>query len=140
MRKALLLGLLFTLFTTGIAVAAGYNYVAPDDFKKWLEGGQKMTIVDIQPAAEFREHHFKDSIETNAFPVKTEEERTRLDKAIPQLIKSADAVVVICPRGGKGAKGAYDHLKSKGIDEKRLYILEGGIQAWPHKEMTVPGK
>jgi len=130
---------LVSLFTSSVASAAGYNYLEADDFKKWLESGREMTIVDIQPHTEFVQHHFKGAVETNAFPAQSAEERARLDKALPLVAETSGDVVVVCPRGGKGAKGAYDYLKEKGVKEERLQILEDGMQGWPHKEMTVDG-
>jgi len=138
MKKYLVLAVsLVFLFTTSAFAA---NYVKPEDFKKWLESGKKLIIVDIQPAEEFEEHHFKGSIETNAFPAKTDEEKKRLDKVIPLIMSSSDDVVIICPRGRSGASNTYEYLKSKGVPEKRLYILEGGIAGWPYKEMFVKGR
>ncbi len=125
------------LFTTSAFAA---NYVKPEDFKNWLESGKKLIIVDIQPADEFEEHHFKGSIETNAFPAKTDEEKKRLDKVLPIIMSSNDDVVIICPRGRSGASNTYEYLKSKGVSENRLYILEGGIAGWPYKEMFVKGR
>jgi hypothetical protein len=49
-------------------------------------------------------------------------------------------VVIICPRGKSGASNTYDYIKSKGIPENRLYILEGGIAGWPYKEMLIKGR
>lgn len=140
MKRVLMYGLLLSLLWCGAAVAADYSYVKPEEFKGWLQDGKKMTIIDIQPAADFRKQHFRGSIETNAYPVKNAEERGRLDKAAAQLAATNEEVVVICPRGGGGAKGAYDYLKGKGIDEKRLHILEGGIQGWPYQGLTVLGR
>jgi len=138
MKKYLVLAVsLVFLFTTSAFAA---NYVKPEDFKKWLESGKKLIIVDIQPAEDFEEHHFKGSIETNAFPAKTDEEKKRLDKVIPLIMSSSDDVVIICPRGRSGASNTYEYLKSKGVPEKRLYILEGGIAGWPYKEMFVKGR
>jgi len=140
MHKGVLFGLLLSLLVCSSATAGDYSFVKAGDFKSWLQDGKKMAIIDIQPAADFQQQHFLGSIETNAYPVKSAEERQRLDKTIPQLTASTESVVVVCPRGGGGAKGTYDYLKSKGIDEKRLFILEGGMQGWPHKEMTTAGK
>jgi len=138
MKKYLVFAVsLVFLFTTSAFAA---NYVKPEDFKKWLESGKKLIIVDIQPAEDFEEHHFKGSIETNAFPAKTDEEKKRLDKVIPLIMSSSDDVVIICPRGRSGASNTYEYLKSKGVPEKRLYILEGGIAGWPYKEMFVKGR
>lgn len=140
MKRGLLCGLLLSLLYCGVAGAGGYSFVKADDFKTWLQEGKKMTIIDIQPAADFRKQHFRGSIETNAYPVKSADERGRLDKAVALLAASGEEVVVVCPRGGGGAKGAYDYLKSRGISEKRLRILEGGIQGWPYQGLTVVGK
>ncbi len=138
MRKYFILMMMFMLVLTSNALAA--NMLKPDVFKKWLETGKKMIIVDIQPKEDFEKHHFKGSIETNAFPAKTDEEKKRLDSAIEKIKKTNDDVVIICPRGRSGATNTYEYIKSKGIDEKRLYILEGGISGWPYKEMLQKGR
>ncbi len=116
------------------------NYVKADVFKGWLESGKKMIIVDIQPKEDFEKHHFKGSIETNAFPAKTDEKKKRLDPVIEKIKQSKDDVVIICPRGKSGASNTYDYIKSKGVSENRLYILEGGIAGWPYKEMLQKGR
>lgn len=122
--------------TTAMAV----NMLKAEDFKKALEAKKPMIIVDIQPAKEFEQHHFKGSIETNAFPAKTDEEKSRLDKAVQKAKESKDDVIIVCPRGRSGAMNTYEYMKSKGIDEKRLFILEGGIAGWPYKEMLSKGR
>ena len=121
-----LIMLLFVLMVSVPAIAA--NYVKPAEFKQWLDGKRDMVIVDVQPAAEFSQHHFKDAIETNAFPGKNDEEKMRLDRTLPVINASESAVVIVCPRGGGGARNAYEYLKSKGVVEQRLYILEKGIE------------
>jgi rhodanese-related sulfurtransferase len=121
------------------ALAFGYNYTAPKEFRESLERGKPVIIVDIQAPAEFAQHHFKGAIETDAFPVKSEAERRRLDQVLPVIGNGNDQVVIVCPRGGGGAKNAYDYLKSKGVDEKRLRILENGMQGWPYPALAVKG-
>ena len=137
-RIMLLLALL--LGTASIAAAGNYNYVETDQFRQWLEKGKDITVVDIQVPAEYEKHHFKASLETNAFPVKTAEEKSKLDKIMPLLSASKKDVVVVCPRGGGGAKNTYDYLKEKGIEEKRIYILRDGMQGWPYKELVAVGR
>jgi len=139
-RNWVLVFLLLSSALCGIANAGNYNYLKADDFSSWLRGGTKMAIIDIQPAEDFGKHHFPGSIETNAYPVKSDESRQRLDSILPVLNASADPVVIVCPRGGGGAKATYDHLKSRGVDEKRLLILEGGMQGWPHKNLVESGR
>jgi len=137
--KRVLAAVVFLMFLgTNLAFAA--NMLKAEDFKKWLDSGKQVIIVDIQPAKEYEQHHFKGSIETNAFPAKTDEERARLDKAIEKAKASQDDVVIVCPRGRSGAQNTYDYMKSKGIEEKRLYILEGGVANWPYKDLFVKGR
>ena len=117
------------------ALFESFNYVTAEDFTQWLDSGKAMVLVDIQVKDEFALHHFKDSIETNAFPVETEEERKMIDLAVTAAKKAGTDVVVICPRGGGGAKRCYSYLKSQGIPEEKLFILEGGVAKWPHKDI-----
>lgn len=134
MVVALLLGCVFT------ACAGGYNHVEQEQFRQWLEKGKDMAIVDIQVPAEFKQHHFKGAMGTGAYPVKSAADKLKLDAIMPALSKTLNDVVIICPRGGGGAKSTYDYLKDKGIDEKRIFILKEGMQGWPYKELTVAGK
>jgi len=135
-----LFGVLVVVLFSGVLLASNFNYVTPEEFKKWLETGMKVIIVDIQPHEDFVKHHFKGSIETNAFPVDTDELKKRLDKALPVINQSSDPVVVVCPKGKKGAERAYDYLKSKGVDKKRLFILKGGVADFPYRELFVTGE
>lgn len=120
--------------------ALGYNYVGQDRFRLWLEKGKIITIVDIQVPAEFKRHHFKDAVETNAYPVESAADKRKLDRVLPKLSTNRDQVGIVCSRGGSSAKNTYDYLKSRGIDEKRLYILKDGMQGWPYQELVVAGK
>jgi rhodanese-related sulfurtransferase len=139
MKRIMLLTLLLLGCAT-ISLAGGYNYVEQDQFKLWLEMGKDMAIVDIQVPEEFQQHHFKGSLETNSYPVKSATDKQKLDTVMPKLSVTHNDVVVICPRGGGGAKNTYDYLKENGIDEKRIFILKEGMQGWPYKELTVGGK
>lgn len=140
MKRIGMFVVLATLLCGTLAAAANYNYVKQDTFKQWIESGKKTIIVDIQVPAEFEMRHFKGSIETNAYPVKSDEERKRLDKTLEQINSSPNDVVIVCPRGGGGAKNTYDYLKSRGVDEKRLFILEKGMEGWPYPEMCATGR
>lgn len=122
------------------AMATDYNYVKPEEFKLWLESGKEVVIVDIQVPEGFAKSHFQGAIETNAYPVKSDEEQARLDQTLEKINATAVEVVIVCPRGGGGAKNTYDYLKSKGVAEARLFILEKGMEGWPHPEMCVTGR
>jgi rhodanese-related sulfurtransferase len=133
---ALVIFLVIGLFNMS-ALADAFNYVKADAFKQWMESGKPMVLVDIQTKSDYPLHFFKNSIETNAYPVDTDEQRKMLDSAVSTAKKAGTDVVVICPRGGGGAKKAYDYLKTQGVAEEKLFILEGGVEKWPHKEMLL---
>jgi rhodanese-related sulfurtransferase len=135
-----IIAVMLVVLVASAAFAGGYQYVSPEKFKEWQESGKKTVIVDIQVPAEFTKRHFKGAIETNAFPAKSEEERKRLDKTLERIKATQEDVVIVCPRGGGGAKNTYDYLKGKGIEEKRLFILEKGMEGWPYTEMCVGGR
>jgi rhodanese-related sulfurtransferase len=122
------------------ALAADYRFVKQDTFKQWLESGKKMILVDIQPPADFAKKHFKGALETGAYPVKSDEEKKRLDLILDRINSSQDDVVIVCPRGGGGAKNTWDYLSAKGIPVSRMYILEKGSEGWPYPELCVTGK
>ncbi len=138
MFKKIVLSLALTLITATAALAA--NYIEAEELKVLLEQKKPVILVDIQPAADFEKHYLARSIETNAFPAKTAEEKKRLDKTLPIIKASKDPVVVICPRGKTGAKNSYDYIISQGVPEDRMLILEGGIHEWPYKELFVKGR
>jgi thiosulfate/3-mercaptopyruvate sulfurtransferase len=121
------------------AVAAekgSYNYLAAEALKARIESKQALTLLDIQVEQEFGEHHIPGAVPTYAYPVKSDEERARLDGLLPQLQANSDPIVIICPRGEGGAKRSYDHLLGKGIAPERLVILEKGQEGWPYPELT----
>lgn len=138
MRKQLY-AVFITLFLTATPAFAA-NYVKPEVFKQWLQSHKSMIIVDIQPSEDFLEQHIKGSIMTDAYPVKTDEDKKRLDAAVKKIKASKNNVVIVCPKGKTAASKAYDYLKSQGIPESRLLILEGGIGDWPYKDLLVTGK
>ena len=137
MKKLFLYPLiLISLLSTG-ALFQQFNYLEADQFKEWLSTEKPVIIVDIQVKNEFAAHHFPNSIETNAFPVKTEAQQKMIDQAVIAYEKSGYDVVVVCPRGGGGAKRCYSYLKSRGVPEKKLTILKGGVEKWPYPEMLI---
>lgn len=140
MKKMSLVALFLVALFNSAAMFETFNYLEADQFKEWLASSRPVIIVDIQVAAEFAAHHFPGSIETNAFPVETEAQRTMIDSAVAAYEQSGHDVVVVCPRGGGGAKRCYSYLKSRGVPEDKLTILKGGVEKWPHRAMLVTGR
>jgi rhodanese-related sulfurtransferase len=136
MMKKLFAASAMFLVATAVSWAAsayGYNYLSAADLQKRLQAKSPMILLDICPVEQFAKGHIPGSIETNAYPVDTDEQRERLAKVLPQIQASKDDVIILCPRGGGGAKKTFDFYKSKGIDPKRMLILEKGMDAWPYE-------
>lgn len=127
----------FFLSVTGAAAffPGGYNYISAADLHKRLQAGEFPVLVDICPARQFAEGHIPGSVETNAFPVEKEEERQALATVLPRINASRDDVIIVCPRGGGGARRAYDFYKANGVAEKRILILEKGLEKWPYEKV-----
>ena len=128
---------LLLLICVNSAVAADHNYISPAEMQKRISSDEATIIVDIQVEEEFNKHHLPGSIATYAYPVKTDAERTKIDKAVQQYRNTNDMVVIVCPRGKGGAKRCYDYMMANDVPEKKLFILEKGMSGWPYKEMIV---
>jgi rhodanese-related sulfurtransferase len=137
MKKFSLIPLTLIFLLNVAAVFQSYNYLEPEQFKQWIETDKPMIIVDIQVKDEFAAHHFDGSLETNAFPVKTDHQKNQILPAVEAYNKTGHDVVVICPRGGGGAKKCYSFLKSQGVPAEKLTILKGGVAKWPFRGMLV---
>lgn len=137
MKKFSIISMALIFLLNMAAIFESYNFLEADEFKAWLEADKAMIIVDIQAKDEFASHHFAGSIETNAFPVKTDAQKNQILPAVEAYKKTGHDVVVICPRGGGGAKSCYSFMKSQGVPDEKLTILKGGIAKWPYKEMLL---
>ena len=132
---AIVLTLLFAVAssTAWAATSEGYRYITADDLNVRLSSGPPMIIIDICPIEQFAKGHIKGSIETNAFPVKTDAEKARLSELLPKIKASNDDIIIICPRGGGGATNTFDYYKANGVVENRMLILEKGMDKWPYE-------
>ena len=128
--------LAITLITTTAAwgdLFSDYHFISAAELHGRLESKSPMVLVDICVVEQYAKGHIKGAIETNAYPVETDEQRQSLAKVLPKIQASKDDVVIICPRGGGGAKRAYEYYKTQGVDDKRLLILENGMDKWPYE-------
>jgi len=112
-----------------------YRYISPDELREKIVSDEPMTILDIQVEEDFSQHHIKGAVPTYAYPVKTAGERARIDDHYAALVADSNPLVIVCPRGGGGARRTYDHLLEKGISEDRLLILEKGQGGWPYEDL-----
>ena len=133
----LLLALLLTTTVLPVSVLA-YQYISAEEVKQNLAANTSMTLVDIQVEDEFNQHHINGAVATYAYPVKSAGDKEKMNAAATTLKTNQDLAVVVCPRGGGGAKRAYDYLLESGIPESRVFILTKGQAAWPYPELLAP--
>jgi len=138
MRKVLL-AMIVAVFAFSPALAQDYNHMSPEDAKSRLEKKDSIKIVDIQVEDEYAKGHLPGAVKTCAYPVKSDEDRAKLDEFAASVAGTKDDLLIVCPRGKGGAERTFDYLVEKGIERDRLYILEGGQKEWPYEvEMGVP--
>ena len=126
------------LLTTGQARASiEYNLIDSSSFLEILRREKPVAIVDIQKKNDYLRHHFSGTTPTDAYPVKTEQDRQRLAPVITLMKKSSEPVVIVGPRGTRAARRAYAYLLEQGIAARRLAILEHGVRGWPAPEMML---
>lgn len=131
--KKLSIAALLVLALPIIAMASNFNYISQDDMRARLQANDDMHIVDICPVPLFAEKHLPGSVETNAYPVKSDEERAKLTPLLGDLTADSNDIVIVCPGGKGGAQRTYEYFVENGIDEGRLLILEHGMKGWPYE-------
>ncbi len=135
MKKFLLIAAAILLLPV-MSQAADYNFISQDDTRDRIANKDEMIIVDICPVDQFAKGHLPGSLETNAYPVKTDEARASLETLLPQLTASTQDIIVVCPGGGGGAKRTCDYYISRGIAKSRLLILIKGMNNWPYQTVA----
>jgi rhodanese-related sulfurtransferase len=139
MQKLLQISTMVLFLTLTLSVSAfAYQYITAAEVKQHIAEHTPMTLVDIQVEDEFHQHHIIGAQATYAYPVETADERAKMMPVITPLLSNNDLAVVVCPRGGGGAKRAYDLLLQSGVAENRVYILKKGQAAWPYPELLDP--
>jgi len=138
MKKITGLAAVLFLMIAGIATAGiEYNYIDSDNLMKSLQEKKAIHLVDIQKKNDFLQHHFFGSLETGAYPVKSEQDMIRIKEVLHDLQATNKPVVIIGPRGTRAAGRTYEYLLEQGIAAQRLAILKSGIRGWPAPEILL---
>ena len=138
MKRITGLAAVLFLMIAGIATAGiEYNFIDSDSLMQSLQGKKAIHLVDIQKKNDFLQHHFFGSLETSAYPVKSEQEMERIKDVVSNLQATDNPVVIIAPRGTRAAGRAYEYLLEQGITAQRLAILKNGVRGWPAPEILL---
>ncbi len=138
MRKTVFVFTVLGILTAGTVFARQtYNYINSRSLLEILDTGNSAQLVDIQKKNDYLMHHFSHSVNTAAYPVKSEKDKNRLEPVIGQLQKDNSRIIIIGPRGKGAAKRAFRYLTTRGISPERIAILEKGIRGWPKPELLL---
>ena len=66
-----------------LAAEDPFNYITPEKTKLRIESGEAVTLLDIQIEDEYARHHIRGSLATYAYPVKSDAQKAKLDRVIP---------------------------------------------------------
>jgi rhodanese-related sulfurtransferase len=133
--SALLLGA-SVMFAGVFDVFKGYNYITAQETAELIrKDSQSILLIDIQEKPGFAKEHLQGAIETNAYPVKKQDELDRLAALLP-TIKPDQKVIIVCPRGGGGADRAYDFYLKSGVNKDNIFTLKNGQEGWPREEIS----
>lgn len=115
------------------SLSDNYRYITAEALNLRLnDDPSSLLLIDLSPEALYSLRHIPGSLPTGAYPLQTADQLSRLNAVLPRIKAAAKDIVLICPRGGRTALRAVQHLKSKGVDPARLLILEKGILGWPY--------
>jgi rhodanese-related sulfurtransferase len=138
MKNTTLLIIGFILLSVQTATTGSeYNSINSTVFLKILQEKQAVHVVDIQKKNNYLQKHFAHSLATNAYPVKTAEEKNRIKAVLATLQATDNSIVIVGPRGTRASQKAYAYLLEQDIDPRRLAILEKGIRGWPAPQLLL---
>jgi len=112
-----------------------FNYYTAEQLKTAIEKKENIYILDIQVKEEYDAHHIKGAVPTYAYPVKTDEDKAKIDKVMNDFKDKDSKIIVICPKGQGGAERTVDYLNEKKIKEDRIFILEKGQAGWSYSDL-----
>ena len=81
MKKFIFL-LVGILVISTAAMARDYQYISAAELQKRIETNKQGLLLDIQVEDEFSEHHIESAVATHAFPVKSDQDKQKLQAVL----------------------------------------------------------
>jgi len=117
---------------------AGYEtqYMSARDTRSALRHEEPLLMLDLRDFNEYRASHLEGSINVAAFMNGVAPDAYLVQNVLAAGLDLIDAsegakVLLISATGGGDAAMACDFYASRGIAPERLFLLEGGMEAWP---------
>ena len=126
---------LFLLTTINAQASLEFNTIDSHELMQHLNAKKPLFLLDIQKKKSFLLHHFFNSLETNAYPVKNDKDTGKINKVLARLQDDTTPIIIIGPRGTRASQRAFAYLVEAGISPQRVSILEKGIRGWPTPEI-----
>ena len=131
---ALLLTCLFIL--TSCSGKLDYKYLSAEEVKQNMENLSNIRLIDLQAKRDWERFHILTSIPTHASPLRSKADKKKLKGKLDDFKEEESSIILIAKNDSNmEAERAYKFLLKEGFDQDRLYILKGGIEAWPFEEL-----
>jgi rhodanese-related sulfurtransferase len=115
-----LLGIFPELTQAGHEFDETIETIKPEQVKRLLDTGEKLVLVDLRPAKEFKEKRIPGS---RSIPV------TELEKRLSEIPRSGRVVLYCgCPPGGADESYSFLLLREKGY--RNVSVMEAGFSHW----------
>jgi hypothetical protein len=129
-----LLAFFLLLSSNGECRKSGYNYISVNELKERMDAGDhtsgSMVLMTTQTEKEYATGHITAAYPTYARPLKSEGDIAKLIPFLETIKATNEHIILICPRGHSGAEIPFDYFKKNGIAADRMFILDGGAEAY----------
>lgn len=106
----------------------GYKYVSPQDAINAVKGND-IHVIDVRAWTEHSKGRLINSLWSPIFPLEDESLVQSLKQYAQDNLNDGKDIYIICNSGNRGAQKATGVFKEAGIDESKIFTVEGGAKA-----------
>ncbi len=120
------------------AAEAEKQYMTPEQVKDAMSTTEDYLLLDLRKAEDFKAGHIISAVSSDLdATVSNNDDATSLNNikaALTEATGSEDGankkLVLLCYSGKRYAEAGHRLLNEMGVDNSRIFILEGGYKAW----------